>query len=90
MTPPAELQKLALMKFEKVQLESSSSNATRRSKIQMALLCRAFLDRTFIDGAEQSALYIDKVELALATGAPMIAHAPWVPPQWCHEKEMRQ
>ena len=71
MTPPAELQKLALMKFEKVQLESSSSNATRRSKIQMALLCRAFLDRTFIDGAEQSALYIDKVELALATGAPM-------------------
>ena len=70
-TPPAELQKLALMKFEKVQLESSSSNATRRSKIQMALLCRAFLDRTFIDGAEQSALYIDKVELALATGAPM-------------------
>ena len=71
MTPPAELQKLALMKFEKVQLESSSSNATRRSKIQMALLCRAFLDRTFINGAEQSALYIDKVELALATGAPM-------------------
>jgi hypothetical protein len=71
MTPPAELQKLALMKFEKVQLESSSSNATQRSKIQMALLCRAFLDRTFIDGAEQSAMYIDKVELALATGAPM-------------------
>ena len=70
-TPPAELQKLALMKFEKVQLQSSSSTATRRSKIQMALLCRAFLDRTFIDGAEQSALYIDKVELALATGAPM-------------------
>jgi hypothetical protein len=71
MTPPAELQKLALMKFEKVQLESSSSNATQRSKIQMALLCRAFLDRTFVDGAEQSAMYIDKVELALATGAPM-------------------
>jgi hypothetical protein len=70
-TPPAELQKLALMKFEKVQLQSSSSTATRRSKIQMALLCRAFLDRTFINGAEQSALYIDKVELALATGAPM-------------------
>jgi len=70
-TPPAELQKLALMKFEKVQLQSSSSTATRGSKIQMALLCRAFLDRTFINGAEQSALYIDKVELALATGAPM-------------------
>ena len=81
MTPPAELQKLALMKFEKVQLESSSSNATRRSKIQMALLCRAFLDRTFIDGAEQSALYIDKVELALATGAPMPSMAKSKPYQ---------
>jgi len=36
-------------------------------------LCCAvhFLTAHFINGAEQSALYIDKVELALATGAPM-------------------
>jgi hypothetical protein len=53
-------------KFEKVQLESSPNPVNRRSKIQMALLCR-----TFIEGAEQSALYVDKVKLALATGVLM-------------------
>ncbi len=66
MTRLQSRQKLAVNKFEKVQLESSPNPVNRRSKIQMALLCR-----TFIEGAEQSALYVDKVKLALATGVLM-------------------
>lgn len=69
--PLAQLQKQAMQKFESVLEESATHKGRRRPRIQMAMLCRAFLDRTFIDGAEQSALYVDQVTKAVSAGSPM-------------------
>ena len=69
--PLAQLQRQAMQKYESVLEESATHKGRRRPRIQMAMLCRAFLDRTFIDGAEQSLLYIDQVTKSAHSGAPM-------------------
>jgi hypothetical protein len=70
-TSLASVQREAQKKYDQVLEDSATHKGRRRPRIQMAMLCRAFLDRTFIDGAEQSVLYIDKLEQAITMGLDM-------------------
>lgn len=65
---PEDLMKQAKAAYEKViELESDSREA-RSMRLRMGMLCRAHLDKTFIDGAERMADWQELAALAIASG----------------------
>jgi len=67
---PAEEMKRAVAAYEKVLSLSSDSRDARSARMRMGLLCRAHLDKTFIAGAEQTAVWQEHAKLALVAGKP--------------------
>lgn len=43
--------------FEKITASKADTREARSARIRMGLLCRAHLDKTFIDGAQRTAVY---------------------------------
>jgi hypothetical protein len=56
---PAEEMKRAVAAYEKVSSLKSDSHDARIVRMRMGMLCRAHLDKTFIAGAEQTALWTE-------------------------------
>jgi hypothetical protein len=67
---PAEEMKRAVAAYEKVVSLKSDSHDARIVRMRMGMLCRAHLDKTFIAGAEQTALWQEQANLALLEGKP--------------------
>lgn len=67
---PSEIdeQEQAKTLFLKVTSATSESHETRKIKLGLGMLCQAHLDRSFIDGAEQTAIYLDAVTKAIVKG----------------------
>jgi len=51
--------------FEKITASKADTREARSARIRMGLLCRAHLDKTFIDGAQKTAVYFEKVAQAI-------------------------
>lgn len=67
--PPAEdKQAKAREAYEKVASLRTDSREARSARLRMGLLCRAHIDKTFIDGAEQTADWQDLASAAAARG----------------------
>lgn len=69
-TPADEMQR-AVAAFEKVVSLKSDSHEARSMRLRMGLICRAHLDKTFVAGAEQTALWQEKARQALLAGQPL-------------------
>ena len=54
--------------YEKVASLRSDSREARSARLRMGLLCRAHIDKTFIDGAEQMADWQELANAAVARG----------------------
>jgi hypothetical protein len=67
---PAEEMKRAIAAYEKVVSLKSDTHDARIVRMRMGMLCRAHLDKTFIAGAEQTALWQEQAKLALMEGKP--------------------
>jgi hypothetical protein len=67
---PADEMKRAVSAYEKVLSLKSDSHDARIVRMRMGMLCRAHLDKTFIAGAEQTALWQEQASLALMEGKP--------------------
>jgi len=67
---PAEEMKRAVAAYEKVLSLKSESHDARIARMRMGMLCRAHLDKTFIAGAEQTALWQEHANVALVAGKP--------------------
>jgi hypothetical protein len=67
---PAEEMKRAVAAYEKVLSLKSDTHDARIVRMRMGMLCRAHLDKTFIAGAEQTAVWQEHVKLALMEGKP--------------------
>ena len=67
---PAEDMKRAVAAYEKVLSLKSDTHDARIVRMRMGMLCRAHLDKTFIAGAEQTALWQEQANLALMEGKP--------------------
>ena len=67
---PAEEMKRAVAAYEKVVSLKSDTHDARIVRMRMGMLCRAHLDKTFIAGAEQTALWQEQANLALMEGKP--------------------
>jgi len=50
--------------FEKITASKADTREARSARIRMGLLCRAHLDKTFIDGAQRTAVFHEKLALA--------------------------
>lgn len=50
--------------FEKITASKADTREARSARIRMGLLCRAHLDKTFIDGAQRTAVYFEKMAQA--------------------------
>ena len=50
--------------FEKITASKADTREARSARIRMGLLCRAHLDKTFIDGAQRTALYLEMMAQA--------------------------
>jgi len=46
--------------FEKITASKADAREARSARIRMGLLCRAHLDKSFIDGAQKTAVYLEK------------------------------
>ena len=68
---PEDEMKKAKAAYEKVISLSTDTRDTRSMRSRMGLLCCAHVDKTFVAGAEQTALWQDKAALALANEQPM-------------------
>ena len=66
---PKALMKQARLAYEKVVATRTVDPAVTSARKRMALLCRAHLDKAFVQGAEQMALYQDAIAAAVAHGA---------------------
>ena len=67
---PAEEMKRAVAAYEKVVSLKSDTHDARIVRMRMGMLCRAHLDKTFIAGAEQTALWQEQANAALMEGKP--------------------
>jgi hypothetical protein len=67
-TNPEDEMKRAKAAFEKVAELKSDSREARSARMRMGLLCCAYLDKTFIAGAEQTASWQDATMMALSQG----------------------
>lgn len=67
---PGDDQEEARLAFEKVVAASRGSNpeAARSARVRMGLLCRAHLDKTFVEGAEKTAAHQTALARAVASG----------------------
>jgi hypothetical protein len=66
---PEDDQEIARVAYEKVVASRLvDSREARSARTRMGLLCRAHLDKTFIDGAEQTAVHQDALARALVQG----------------------
>jgi hypothetical protein len=66
---PDEDQEIARVAYDKVVASRLvDSREARSARARMGLLCRAHLDKTFIDGAEQTAVYQTAMARALVQG----------------------
>lgn len=50
--------------FEKITASKADTREARSARIRMGLLCRAHLDKTFIDGAQRTALHLEMMAQA--------------------------
>lgn len=69
-TPADEMQR-AKAAYEKVIALREDSRETRSMRLGMALLCRTHLDKTFVAGAEQAALWQEMCATEAASGRQM-------------------
>jgi hypothetical protein len=69
-TPQDEMRR-ALAAFEKVSSITSDSREARSMRLRMGLICRAHLDKTFIAGAEQTAVWQEQARVALLASQPL-------------------
>lgn len=65
---PEDERNRAKAAFEKVAALRSESRDARSARVRMWLLCRAHLEKTFIYGAEQTAIWQDLVAVAISKG----------------------
>lgn len=65
---PASERQQAKAAYEKIASLESDSRAARSARIRQALLCRAALDKVFVDGAERFATYQETVARAVVDG----------------------
>lgn len=72
--PPVEDKKgRAREAYEKVAALRTDSREARSARLRMGLLCRAHIDKTFIDGAERTADWQDLASAAAARGQELPA-----------------
>jgi hypothetical protein len=65
--PDDEMRKAQAL-FEKIISTQSDSREVRSLRVRMGLLCRAHLDKSFVNGAEQMASWQELAALAMANG----------------------
>ncbi len=65
---PALLKKKAKVAFEDITKLTSEARSARSVRARAAMLARAFIDKTFIEGAERMGAYQDVAMLCLAQG----------------------
>lgn len=68
---PEDDMKRAKAAYEKAVSLTSDSRDARSMRMRMGLLCRAHIDKTFVAGAEQIALWQDRAAAALAKDEPL-------------------
>lgn len=68
---PADEMRRAEAAFEKVASLSSDSHEARSLRLRMGMICRAHLDKTFVAGAEQTAVWQEQARAALIAGTPL-------------------
>lgn len=68
---PADEMQRAVAAFEKVVSLKSDSHDARSVRLRMGLICCAHLDKTFIAGAEQTAVWQEQARQALLAGQPL-------------------
>jgi hypothetical protein len=68
---PADEKQRAVAAYEKVASVRSDSHEARSMRLRMGMICRAHLDKTFIAGAEQTAVWQEKARVALIEGRPL-------------------
>lgn len=68
---PADEMLRAEAAYEKVASLKGDSHDARSLRLRMGLICRAHLDKTFVDGAEQTAAWEERARLALLEGLPL-------------------
>jgi len=65
---PEDLMRQAKAAYEKVLSLDTDSHRARSVRLRMSMLCRAHLDKTFIDGAERMANWQEMAAHAFASG----------------------
>jgi len=68
--------------YEKVSTTEGDSDQLRGARVRMALMCRAHLDKTFVDGAQQTARYQEQLAQSIAQGK----EAPDAPEPSCYQR----
>lgn len=68
---PADEMHRAQAVYEKVASLKGDSYEARSLRLRMGLICRAHLDKTFITGAEQTAVWEELARTALIQGVPL-------------------
>lgn len=68
---PVDEMRRAEAAYEKVASLKGDSHDARSLRLRMGLICRAHLDKTFVDGAEQTAAWEERARVALLEGLPL-------------------
>lgn len=68
---PADDMQRAVAAYEKVASLKSDSREARSLRMRMGMICRAHLDKTFVAGAEQTAIWEESARKALLDGRPL-------------------
>lgn len=68
---PEDEMKRAKAAYEKVISLTEDTRESRSMKMRMGLLCRAHVDKTFVSGAELTAVWQNKAAAALANSEPI-------------------
>jgi hypothetical protein len=68
---PVDDMRRAKAAYEKVGSLKSVSHDARSLRLRMGLICRAHLDKTFVAGAEQTAIWEARARAALIEGLPL-------------------
>jgi fructose-specific component phosphotransferase system IIB-like protein len=68
---PVDEMRRAVVAFEKVASLKGDSREAKSLRLRMGMICRAHLDKTFIAGAEQTAVWEELARAALLEGSPL-------------------
>ena len=68
---PVDEMRRAEAAYEKIASLKGDSHDARSLRLRMGLICRAHLDKTFVDGAEQTAAWEKLARVALIDGRPL-------------------